>query len=548
MAEKYLTRDQVKNVLNSLPPTSSKEDAINNLVKQGYKLQGLNDKPKAQQGKQAGFQQAPKKDGFFQSLARPFVSTAVTGAAALQDTANLAMGNKDAISRTKAGYNVPGFGNVQPLKIGQDVEMVNGQVSGGGFGKETLKTIGTGLEAGSWYAPGAGKAMSLALKQPTSALGKQAVKRLATQRFTQGATQAGGAELASSGELSRAVPSALLGGGFNVLTGKGFDKLGGVIADRAAVKAANRLANNVAPAAERNLASRIMNSIVKPGKKEFNFGKNPGQAAIKYEITGSLDDMLKKSDVVLAEQVANINKIASDPKYAKARVDASGWEAKFDEHIKKAAENGDDELVNKLQRKKTQLKEDFSFEEGQMVSKGPKKTKDLTITEAIDLKRRFGKTRKWDQADPDAKAVDQAVHDAYRLVDDRIDEVAPELKTVNSDISNLIGLSRAIQDRTDTLERQNIFSLSDKMAAGAAGTGAAIMSGGAAIPAMATAGLGALASKAIRSPKVMSKLAVGLSKGPQVDRDKMLMDIINALRSPTAGGAMTKALFRPTNK
>jgi hypothetical protein len=47
MAEKYLTRDQVKNVLNSLPPTSSKEDAINNLVKQGYKLEGLNDKPKA---------------------------------------------------------------------------------------------------------------------------------------------------------------------------------------------------------------------------------------------------------------------------------------------------------------------------------------------------------------------------------------------------------------------------------------------------------------------------------------------------------------------
>lgn len=140
-------------------------------------------------------------DNFFQGLARPFVKAGVTGAAAIQDAWNLANGNMNAVSHTAEGYNVPGFGKVTPNKIGEDIKINkdaagNESMSGGGFGAETLKTIGTGAEIAPWLM-GAGEftaaPKAFAAKGTLKALGREALVGAVG-----GATAGAGGELAKT--------------------------------------------------------------------------------------------------------------------------------------------------------------------------------------------------------------------------------------------------------------------------------------------------------------------------------------------------------------
>lgn len=180
---------------------------------------------------------------FAKGLAEPFVRTGVTAAAPVVDAAKMAKATfqdpagmakafwqgKDAelnpeatktvksATATKEGLNVPGFGMVRPNRIGTDIEdQGEGQ---GPFGRETLKTIGTGAELASWYGGGeAMNALRLAKNIPLKHLlfkeGQLGLATGATGGFGIGAQD----EEATAGSIAG---STALGGGLGLAAGVG---------------------------------------------------------------------------------------------------------------------------------------------------------------------------------------------------------------------------------------------------------------------------------------------------------------------------------------
>lgn len=100
---------------------------------------------------------------FAKSIVKPVIRTGITGAAAVQDTANLLMGNKDAKSRTATGYNVPGFGELKPYQIGGDP--TKGEPT---FDKHSLESLGAGLEVGALVGSGGGASVAKKAAEKTA--------------------------------------------------------------------------------------------------------------------------------------------------------------------------------------------------------------------------------------------------------------------------------------------------------------------------------------------------------------------------------------------
>lgn len=163
------------------------------------------------------------------NIAEPFVITGATGLAAIEDTYNLARGNKEATSRTVTGYNVPGFGQIKPVSI-----------------EEPERVLGTGAAIASTLA-GGGAAKNIAQTGTTTAL-RTVVKQGVKEGAILGGVQGFGTGIQEEG----ATPMSVAG---NVLEGAAFGgTVGGVVAGGSNIlsrggRAANR-ADQVSRAAK----------------------------------------------------------------------------------------------------------------------------------------------------------------------------------------------------------------------------------------------------------------------------------------------------------
>lgn len=181
---------------------------------------------------------------FGREIIRPVVKFGVTGVAAADAAIKMAQGDLEGANRvTREGYNVPGFGQVAPNKIASDVEIKrdasgNESMEGGKFGRETLKTIGTGAEIASIIVGGgeANAAVRGAGNFAAKGLGKRIVQG-AVEGAATGATGGFGAGVQEDDATVGSVIASTLGGA----------ALGGVAggAIPAASGAAKRFASNV---------------------------------------------------------------------------------------------------------------------------------------------------------------------------------------------------------------------------------------------------------------------------------------------------------------
>lgn len=179
--------------------------------------------------------QAPKEEGVFKSMlkgmAMPFARTAVSFVAPIDAAIDLAMGYGDEANKTiTEGYNIPGLGQVKPAQIASTPTIVKDsrgreRLEGGKFGRETVKTIGTGAEIAPWLFGGA-QATALAkggIKAPL----KQILKVSAIDGLVGGAAGGAGSALqrgdATAGDV---IKDALAGGAFGTALGVGIPLIG----------------------------------------------------------------------------------------------------------------------------------------------------------------------------------------------------------------------------------------------------------------------------------------------------------------------------------
>lgn len=195
--------------------------------------------------------QAPSKN-FLQSIADPFADFAATGIRAAQGVGRgvqalgqSAIGDKEAAAETMRKINQDIYKPVNIPLLGQgDVRRLGDVTEKGTIApsKETLKTLGTGLELASFAAPvKGGKALTSTVgNQVFKKTGKAGLAKAAgtVAKYTLpsalgGALAGGGSKLAETGDLGEAGKSALGGAAFGGIVGTALPKIAGALSKKA---------------------------------------------------------------------------------------------------------------------------------------------------------------------------------------------------------------------------------------------------------------------------------------------------------------------------
>lgn len=291
------------------------------------------------------------------------------------------------------------------------------------------------------------------------------------------------------------------------IQGLGIDVATGLPADVAASKGpmvARSISKPISEGAE-NIAGRLINSLIKPGKKAFRFERNPGESVAKHVgpkmSLGGLEEGIGEATNRLSGEVKSIaskskNKVDITPVF---------------EHIRNVVKELRDSFPD-LYENQIKAHQDFASGLERLAREGGEIGKDgrmyVSPQDAIDIRRQVSKLPSWDMNDPKLGSLTKTSRESTGILNKEITKAVPELKEKFKDWSGLIEAERATQGREAGSQSQAIgFNPIEMITAAALGGGD--------IPRTIIAGAGL---KAVRSTPVVTTAASGLSQGAKAVR------------------------------
>jgi hypothetical protein len=200
--------------------------------------------------------------------------------------------------------------------------------------------------------------------------------------------------------------------------------------------------------ARNKLAGELINSIIKPRHKEYMFGKNPGQAVAQEGIWGTnLESIGSKVNSRLNELNTYAKQLRSLENNKSKTVDFSGVLEPFSEtldRLRKAPETHGAKINNAMGMVKDIVS---NLPEGNL--------KEVPVETAYAIKKVAEDMQKWGVEDKADDLINKSLKQVYHNIDASIDTAIPELKPVNSRMSNLISAKTAIRNRLETLSKQD---------------------------------------------------------------------------------------------
>jgi len=284
------------------------------------------------------------------------------------------------------------------------------------------------------------------------------------------------------------------------------------------------VASKVASWLNKKVAPRVINSLVKPSNKEFEFGKDAGAAILDEGLRsptmgGLLKNVTERKKEVGALIDANLSKVDDV-------VDVTPALSKLDDLIVDANTSGERELAEKYRAIKEGITGVFDPTTG--VKIGEKDLTNLSALEAQQLKTKIGDAVQWYNT-PFEGQTNQARVSVYRAINDIIDTVAPGTKKLNMRYANMLTAQTALMRRMKNIERSNLGGLLANLAGGA-GT----------LAGLATNGIGiddvALGVAAWGLTKFAGSTAGRtLVEAPLVKGTASAIDAVTSARAPLAG-------------
>ncbi len=294
--------------------------------------------------------------------------------------------------------------------------------------------------------------------------------------------------------------------GFGTLLGGALPVVGGVYKASSAVT--------------KELAPRIIGSLVKPSLANFAYGARPDKVITEMGITGNNlkdfgNNVYKARDLVGNE----LSNIYSNSKNKDLLFDVTDQIAKIDDEIAKQAKGGknNQNIVNTLQNiKDALLYEHGTDATGNIVKQSnlPKNLSSMYTEDVFKLKQDIANQTRFTGNPSDDKTVNAILKDIYGGIKEKlntaIEKNNPEIRKLNEQYAGLTSAELAINNREKIVQRQNLISTPVKVG-GSAAVITAISTGGAAIPViLAGVGAGAL-DKALGSTAVKTRLAKWMS-------------------------------------
>lgn len=271
------------------------------------------------------------------------------------------------------------------------------------------------------------------------------------------------------------------------------------------------------------VASRVVNSLIKPLLKDFSYGKNPGAGVAREGIVAnSLDDLANKINKKRNEVGQAIDKVLS--RNTDKVIDASDALSPIDEAINKAVEGGpaNASLVKRLQDEKQAILFKHTLDgNGNIVkmSEDPLDLSKMTPLQARELKTKIGDMARWTGNQTDDEASNKALRDIYGKVRAKIEEAVPQTKAFNERYANLTSAGVATKYRDKLASRQDLISMPMKVG-GAAGIITALATGGSGLIPVLSAFVGVAGDKAISSPAFKTRLGSWLMRLPPEDKQR----------------------------
>jgi len=260
------------------------------------------------------------------------------------------------------------------------------------------------------------------------------------------------------------------------------------------------------PKGKNIVSARLINSLIKPLKKDFAYGKNAGLAVAKEKIVANnLDDLAIK----VSGKKKEVGKLIEKKlKGSTQSVGTAGLTRPVDLLLAKANKtpSTNKALITRLQG----VKEDIVG-----MVKGKKM---VTVRDANKIKRQIGEITKWTGNDSDDKAVNKALKMVYGKLKTRIETKVPTIKALNERYGNLLTAESATNYRNAIAQRQNMISFGAGQAGLTTGLMTAFATGGQAIPSIVVGSSIAGLVQAMKSPAIKTRVSSWLSTASQKEQ------------------------------
>lgn len=363
--------------------------------------------------------------------------------------------------------------------------------------------LNTALAATAGGALKAGRTAQAALQsknlvQPATTVGGALVRNIGREAAV-GSVYGGvggvGRAMSENKDIGEIAKEGLYGAGAGAVIGGG---LAGTIGGVGAI------------AAKSKASSRLINSLIKPLGKEFDFGRNPGQGVVDEGIVANNRDGLFKGIIAKKKEIGEkIGAMLRTPTAQQKRVDVGSAVKAVDTALQKAVASGEQALITRIQQVRKTLTDEFGLIDGQVITTG-KKNLLITPEQAHKVKQALGEASKWTGQAFDAEA-NQARVAAYRALNDAIEQAVPGVKKFQDRYANMLSAERSLERTMDITQRQNMLSFMDK-GIGAGVGGGALVAGVGGIPAILASVGAVLANKAMKSTAFKTRLAQFLER------------------------------------
>lgn len=372
------------------------------------------------------------------------------------------------------------------------------------------KTIETGSKFGKGVIPVTAEVAKKGLGETLKTIAKQTAKRagigtVAGYGYDVSENLKSGAE---GGDIFKPGAGTVLGGSIPLVIG--------------GIRATSAITKDVAP--------RLVNSLIKPKAADFSYGKDPGRTVADLGITGnSLPDFADNIGTAKRDIGQTIGDIYKSPANSSLQLDFTDEISKIDDAMAEAAKGGKNNqgIVTQLQNIKDSLLFEHAIDgDGNIVKKGSEALIDLsklTPEEAFSLKKEVAARTQFTGRPSDDKTVNSVLQNIYGSIKEKLNNAVgknnPEILDLNQKYADLTSAELATRNRDKIIQRSNVLSLGSKITGGTSALVAAITTGGAAIPVILAGTTGALLEKAFETTAVKTRVASWLgSQKPSVVR------------------------------
>ena len=223
--------------------------------------------------------------------------------------------------------------------------------------------------------------------------------------------------------------------------------------------------------AVKQLAPRVINSLIKPLEKAFRFGRDPGRGVVNEGITALSRSGLKEQFVSKLDELGGlIERSLTRPGVKESVIDVSPAISKIDDAIAAAGKRGEKLLLQRLKDVKEALTKNLDVQTGEFTTSKPMQMSPLEVHQ---LKRQIGEAAKWT-----GQAFDNEVNQArvvvYRALNDLVEKAAPGTKSLQARYADILTAKSALERTMNIGERHNLMSLPNIILGGAGYAGGGV--------------------------------------------------------------------------